>query len=412
MDSLTTIRKLKEHGTEVFFEKEAIWTFDSKGEMLLTILSSLSQEESRSISENVRWGQRKKFSDGRFSMPYSSFLGYDRGPDGTMVINEKQAELVRRIFRMYLQGYSPREIARILTEEGIKTIRGRDVWNPSSITGVLQNEKYKGDALLQKTYTRDFLSKKRRTNRGEVQQYYVKGSHPAIIPEETFALVQDEMERRRRGSASGISVFSSKIFCGECGAVFGSKVWHSNDKYRRVIWQCNAKFKDKKRCKTPHLSEDELKAAFLRVVNRVAADRDEILANLRLVQETIGETEELDADEVRMTQELTVVTGLVEEAIARNARIAQNQETYQQEFEELTRRYEDTRTRLEAVREKAHGKKSRARRIGMFIAAIENLPCEVKEFNDVTWTYMVDHVTVYAKNDIRFILNSGAEIRA
>lgn len=176
VDSLTTIRKLKEHGTEVFFEKEAIWTFDSKGEMLLTILSSLSQEESRSISENVRWGQRKKFSDGRFSMPYSSFLGYDRGPDGTMVINEKQAELVRRIFRMYLQGFSPREIAKTLTEEGIKTIRGKDVWNPSSITGILQNEKYKGDALLQKTYTRDFLSKKRKTNRGEVQQYYVKGS--------------------------------------------------------------------------------------------------------------------------------------------------------------------------------------------------------------------------------------------
>ena len=412
VDSLTTIRKLKEHGTEVFFEKEAIWTFDSKGEMLLTILSSLSQEESRSISENVRWGQRKKFSDGRFSMPYSSFLGYDRGPDGTLVINEKQAELVRRIFRMYLQGLSPREIARILTEEGIKTIKGKDVWNPSSITGILQNEKYKGDALLQKTYTRDFLSKKRKTNKGEVQQYYVKGSHPAIIKEETFELVQDEMERRRRGSASGISVFSSKIYCGECGSVFGSKVWHSNDKYRRVIWQCNAKFKDKKRCTTPHLSEDEIKAAFLRVVNRVAADRDEILANLRLVQESIGQTEELDADEVRLTQELTVITGLVEDAIARNARVAQNQETYQKEFEELTRRYEETRAKLEAVQENAHGKKSRARRIGMFIAAVENLPAEATEFNDVTWTYMVDQVTVYGKNDIRFTLNSGAEIRA
>lgn len=220
------------------------------------------------------------------------------------------------------------------------------------------------------------------------------------------------MERRRKGAASGISVFSSKIFCGECGAVFGSKVWHSNDKYRRVIWQCNAKFKDKKRCKTPHLSEDEIKAAFLRVVNRVAADREEILANLRLVQETIGETEELDADEVRLTQELTVITGLVEDTIARNARVAQNQQTYQQEFEELTRRYEDTREKLAEVQEKAHGKKSRARRIGMFIAAVENLPAEATEFNDVTWTYMVDHVTVYAKNDIRFTLNSGAEIRA
>ncbi len=412
VDSLSTIRELKEHNTEVFFEKENIWSFDSKGEVMLTILSSLSQEESRSISENVRWGQRKKFSDGRFSMPYSSFLGYDKGPDGTLVINEEQAEIVRRIFRLYLQGYSPREIAKTLTEEGIKTVTGKDVWNPGTIIGVLENEKYKGDALLQKTYTKDFLSKKRKTNKGEVQQYYVKGSHPAIIKEETFDLVQDEMERRRRGSASGISVFSSKIICGECGTAFGSKVWHSNDKYRRVIWQCNAKFKNKKRCKTPHLNEDELKAAFLRVANKVAADRDEILENLRFVQDSIGETEELDADEIRLTQELTVITGLVEDAINRNARVAQNQENYQKEFDELTHRYEETRAQLEAVQQQAHGKKSRSNKIGMFIAAVENLPNEVKEFNDVTWTYMVDHVTVYGKNDIRFTLNSGAEIKA
>jgi hypothetical protein len=136
------------------------------------------------------------------------------------------------------------------------------------------------------------------------------------------------------------------------------------------------------------------------VANKVAADRDEILENLRFVQDSIGETEELDADEIRLTQELTVITGLVEDAINRNARVAQNQENYQKEFDELTHRYEETRAQLEAVQQQAHGKKSRSNKIGMFIAAVENLLAEVKEFNDVTWTYMVDHVTVYGKNDV------------
>lgn len=138
VDSLTTIRKLKDHGTEVYFEKESIWTFDSKGEMLLTILSSLSQEESRSISENVKWGQRKKFSDGKFSMPYSRFLGYDRGDDGTMVINEEQAKIVRRIYGDFIAGLSPKAIANALTAEGIKTPCGKDKWGDSVVRSILK----------------------------------------------------------------------------------------------------------------------------------------------------------------------------------------------------------------------------------------------------------------------------------
>ena len=121
VDSLTTIRKLKEHGTEVFFEKENIWTFDSKGELLLTIMSSLAQEESRSISENVRWGQRKKFSDGKYSLNYKHFLGYDKGEDGRLVVNQEQAKIVRRIFGDFLAGLIPFQIAKALTAEGIPT---------------------------------------------------------------------------------------------------------------------------------------------------------------------------------------------------------------------------------------------------------------------------------------------------
>ena len=266
VDSLTAVRKLKEHGTEVYFEKEGIYTFDSKGELLITIMSSLAQEESRSISENVTWGQRKRFADGKVTLPYSSFLGYRKGPDGLPEIVPEEAELVRRIYKLFMQGKTAHAIGKILTSEGIPTPAGKAKWQSSTIESILQNEKYRGDARLQKKFTVDFLQKKMKVNEGEVPQYYVENSHPAIIDPEEWDLVQAEFSRRKAlGSRySAASVFSSMIFCGDCGSVYGSKVWHSTDKYRCIIWQCNNKFKGEHHCTTPHLYEKDIKALFLR----------------------------------------------------------------------------------------------------------------------------------------------------
>ena len=171
VDSLTTIRKLKEHGTECYFEKENIWTFDGKGELLLTIMSSLAQEESRSISENCTWGQRKRFQDGKVTVPFGRFLGYDRGEDGNLVLNEDEAQIIRRIYGLFLQGRSPYAIAKVLTSEGIPTPGKKKTWSASTVKSILTNEKYKGDALLQKVYTEDFLTKKKIKNDGPVPQY-------------------------------------------------------------------------------------------------------------------------------------------------------------------------------------------------------------------------------------------------
>ena len=188
VDSLTTVRALKDKGVEVFFEKENIWTLDSKGELLITIMSSLAQEESRSISENVTWGQRKRFSDGKVNMPFKNFLGYDRGPNGEPIINPEQAETVRRIYRRYLEGMSIPQIATALDADGVLTPRGKNRWSHTTIQSILTNEKYKGDTLLQKTFTVDFLTKTKKINEGEVPQYYVTGSHEAIIDPETWEL--------------------------------------------------------------------------------------------------------------------------------------------------------------------------------------------------------------------------------
>lgn len=162
---------------------------DSKGELLITIMSSLAQEESRSISENVTWGHRKRFSDGKVSMPYKHFLGYCKGKNGLPEIVEKEAAIVRRIYALFLEGKSPAAIARLLTEEGIKSPGKKANWRPNAVISILKNEKYKGDALLQKRFIVDFLNKKQKVNEGEVPQYYVQNSHPAIIRPEIFDVV-------------------------------------------------------------------------------------------------------------------------------------------------------------------------------------------------------------------------------
>ena len=177
VDSLTTVRKLKEKGVEVYFQKENIYTLDSKGELLITIMSSLAQEESRSISENVTWGQRKRFSDGKVSMPYKHFLGYRKGEDGEPEIVPEEAEVVRRIYRLFLEGQTPYGIKRILERAHVPTPAGKETWQTATILSILTNEKYKGDALLQKTFCTDFLTKKMKVNEGEVPQYYVENSH-------------------------------------------------------------------------------------------------------------------------------------------------------------------------------------------------------------------------------------------
>ena len=309
VDSLTTIRKLKEKGVEVFFEEQNIFTLDSKGELMLTIMSSLAQEESRSISENVTWGQRKRFADGKVSMPYKSFLGYRKGANGEPEIVEEEAAVVRRIYRMFLDGKTPFGIAQALMADNIPTPAGKSTWRTTTILSILSNEKYKGDALLQKTFCTDFLTKKMKVNEGEVPQYYVENSHPAIVSAEMFDLVQQELERRKAQSKqqNGTGIFSGKIMCGCCGNAYGSKVWHSNDQYRRVVWRCNAKYKNQEKCTTPHLTEDEIKAAFVSVMKRLITDKKAIIADCKMLIKQLTDCSSLEKEMEQLQVKMNVL---------------------------------------------------------------------------------------------------------
>ncbi|MGP1366108.1 MAG: recombinase family protein [Schwartzia sp. (in: firmicutes)] len=269
----------------------------------MTILSSLSQEEARSISENVTWGLRKKFADGKFSVGYSRFLGYDKGEDGNLAINEEQAKTVRLIFQLFLEGMMACRIAKELTVRHILTVTGKEKWNAKTIKGVLANEKYTGCAKIQKTFTPDFLTKKAVKNCGQVLSYFVEQSHPAIIGPALFEMVQKEMERRTRegGRYSGMIIFSGKIRCGECGSYFGAKVWHSTDKYRRTVYRCNNKY-DGQKCQTRHVTEEEIKTAFVKAFNCLVTERDEIIANARLVRQTLCDTTTLAEERAKLSR--------------------------------------------------------------------------------------------------------------
>lgn len=412
VDSLVTVRKLKEHHVEVFFEKENIFTFDSKGELLITIMSSLAQEESRSISENVTWGQRKRFADGKVTMPFKRFLGYDRGENGVPVINEKEAEVVRMIYSLYLQGKTAAGICKQLMSLGIPTPGGKTKWCQGTVMSILQNEKYKGDALLQKKFTVDFLTKKQKVNEGEIPQYYVEGSHPAIISAIDFDRVQAEIARRQGlgRSYSGSSVFASKLICGDCGGFYGKKVWHSTDAYRREVWRCNGKFCGEAKCETPTLTTENIQQMFLQAYNRLMGNREQVIQACEVMRSVVADCTELDAQIDALNKEIQVVAGLVSQCIKENASTQQSQEEYKKKYSRLEKRYEKAVEKLKAATAERDNRMQRDRDLRIFIGSIKEQSLVLESWNEGLWIDLLDCATVFADSRVVFRFKDGTEI--
>lgn len=271
VDTLQTVRELKAVGVEVRFEKENLHTFDPKCEMMLTIMSSLAQEESRSISENVRWGKQKSMRDGKVSLAYSRFLGYKKGADGRPEIVEEEAAIIRKIYDLFLSGKTINEIAAILTNMGVLTPAGRTKWSVSTVRSILSNEKYKGEALLQKTFTVDYLTKEVRKNNGEVPSVRVRNSYEPIIEPEVFDRVQSMLatSAKRRAKVRTKLPFAGKLICGDCGSFYGHKVWRLRSTGERYnVWYCNHKYDGDRACESPRLRDEEVKAAFEKMLQK------------------------------------------------------------------------------------------------------------------------------------------------
>ena len=425
VDTLTAIRKLKEHGVEVYFEEQNIYTLDGKGELLLTIMSSIAQEESLNISENVTWGIRKRFADGKVSMPYKRFMGYRRGEKGIPEIVEAEAKIVRGIFRRFLEGATSTMIAKELNGAGIpcparKSQLGEEEtgtekdkrkiarWSPSTVESILTNEKYKGDAILQKTYCTDYIQKTFVENDGsEIPKYYAQNSHPAIISSEVFDLAQMELEWRKslNGSYSGKSCFASRVVCGDCGAFYGSKVWHSTDIYRRVIWRCNGKYTGQKKCKTPYVTQEELEKAFVSVMQRVLREKDAIIAACRETLEDL-DTAELDAEVARLENEASCIAERLRKLVEENARVRIDQIGYQREYNALANEYDRVNSRIQAMEDRYQDKEKCRRKLEIFLGLLEKVEV-CKAFKPYTFATLVEKVVVGRDGRLEFFFRNG-----
>ncbi|AFM40367.1 site-specific recombinase, DNA invertase Pin [Desulfosporosinus acidiphilus SJ4] len=309
LDTLKYVRQLKEKGVAIFFEKEVVNTLDSKGEFLITLLGSLAQEESSNLSQITKMGISYRFQEGKVLVNHNKFLGYTKDEQGQLVIVPEEAEVVRRIYREFLDGKSPYKIASNLQKDGLITGAGGTKWYDSTVIGILKNVKYMGDALLQKTYTVDFLTKKRVKNTGHAAQYYVEDSHEAIISKEEFAAVQAEFERRanmRGYSKTGKSkftsdyAFSGKLFCGNCGSKFRRSKWGSG-KNLQIVWIC-INHQTGGDCDMKPVKEKALEQAFVRAMNRIIANKEAYLT-----EETTGpqfDFEAIDSKIDELQQEL------------------------------------------------------------------------------------------------------------
>lgn len=275
VDALTITRQLKSENIEVYFEKENISSMDAQAELIFTIMSSIAQEESRSISQNVRWGVLRSMEAGRVTLPWARFLGFEKGPDGLPQIVEEEAEVVRRIYRDYLSGETLHGIARSLERQKVKTASGKGRWTAEVVRHILTNEKYKGDAILQKTYTVDFLSKEIRVNNGERKQWYIRDSHDAIITPEAFQLVQAELKRRGRARGRYFpSPFSGNLYCGKCGAFCLHRTYFpdENSTRGRSVWACSRSGKEGGGCDVPMVGNRKLERAALIALNRLLGE--------------------------------------------------------------------------------------------------------------------------------------------
>ncbi len=348
------------------------------------------------------------FQSGKVSFAYSNFLGYKKVDDKIVVV-EKEAEIVKKIYSDFLvKGKTPTGIAKELKRLEIKTPSGKNNnWTTNNIISILTNEKYKGDALLQKTFTENYLDQTIVKNTGQVPQYYVENSHPAIIERDMWELVQVEMERRDRLGAkySATDIFSSKLVCSDCGGFYGKKKWHSNTSYERFVYQCNNKFdKNKDVCQTPHLREDEIKEKFIEAYNLTMKDKNRIKKDLKEVINLLTDTTEIEKEINKINEELVVVVELATKAIKENSKSDDSNET---KYQNLVDRHESLSLKLNRLTKEKNDKENKATKLKSFLSVMNKSDDKLSEWNEDVWMLMVENGIVNRDKSIMFKYNGS-----
>ena len=427
VDSLLTIRRLKEKNVAVVFEKEGVNTLDGTGEILITILSSLAQEESRNISENTRWGVVRKFEKGKVIVNHNKFMGYTKNENGDLVIVPKEAEIVRLVFRLYLEGYSAGKIAKYLEEQKIKTATGLERWHDTVVLKMLRNEKYMGDALLQKTYTVDFMTKKKVMNKGIVPQYYVEDDHEAIIPKDLFYRVQEELARRASVNKSAVtrekkknvkhsskSKYSSEyaltgiLLCGECGQEYRRVTWARNGK-KKIVWRCSNRLTNgTKNCKdSATLEEGILNRTVMEAIHRIACNDGNFASALRQnvirVIGSYGREQEPDEYDEKIKAKQEEMVSLIAENAATSSYTDEFDERYRRIAEEISTLKEE---QLEARRKKKLAE-SYDRRVQDMDDFLKQQTCQMPEFDNDLVRRLIANIKVVSADKLLIQFQSG-----
>ena len=425
VDCLNYVRALKELGIAVIFEKENMNTLEVDSEILITMLGAFAQSESESISANVRWGIRQTMKEGKATIQYKYLYGYRKGDDGKPEIIPDQAEVVRKIYDLFLSGTPVRGIQEYLNANSVPNINGESKWARSAIDSILTNEKYCGDVLLQKTYIDDCINKKVKKNTGQLPMYLVQNHHEGIISRETFDAAQAELARRSAGKSpskknapTGRSRYSSKyalsdrLYCGECGTRYQRCTWRNRDGSKRIVWRCVSRVDyGSKYCHdSPTLDEEPLHRAILAAINSTIKDKDNIVYNLKAAMEkelAPAAGQQLSLSEI--DNQLEQLNAEFSKVLA-EASESGDQAAYSDRFREIMQK----QTALKAQRDEIQGLLAESGKAAAHIEqcrqAAETTPATITEWDEALIRQVVESVTVETGGGIVVALKSGASI--
>ena len=424
VDCLKYVRMLRELNIDVFFEEQGIHSIDPGAEFYITIYGSIAQSESENISANVKWGKAQSAREGKVPFNYKRSIGYRKGDDGNPEIDPEQAAVVKLIYERFLAGDSFGGIAAYLAERNIPSPCGKETWGNGTIKSILSNEKYKGDAILNKTFTVDCLTKKVKVNNGERQKFYVENNHPAIIDSATFARVQEELARRagkrkvkQKGTTTEQGKYSSKyaltelLICGECGTPYRRCTWTASGK-KKIVWRCiNRLDFGKKYChNSPTIEESVLQEAIMEAIKNTAQRNTELLATLKLhVGMSLENLETEDrslAIQVRIAEINAEFKALLDTISADTSDISY----YEQRMGELSIEKQSLEAELKEYaysQERRDAAKSRMDEIATVIDALANHPMS---FDDRLVRQVFECVIVESKEEIKVVFKGGVEV--
>ena len=423
VDCLEYVRQLKDLGIGVIFEKENINTLTMTSEFMVALYGSFAQAESESISKNVSWGKEKAYLEGKVQFQYKYLLGYKKGTDGKPEIVPEEAEIVRLIYTLFLDGYSMTRIKKILENKGYLTAQGKKVWNESLIRSILKNEKYVGDALLQKTFTSDCITHKVVKNHGERPMYLVTDHHVPIVDRDTYNRVQQELARRsskrkvsdktttEQGKYSSKYALTELLICGHCGTPYRRTTWAARGK-KQIVWRCISRLEHgKKYCPdSPTIKEENLHQGIIKAINNYYSCRNDIArilkANIGTVLECQGQ-EEIIAAENRLKE----IDRARNELVGLIATGGCDEDKLDSEFEKLYEEEQSLSERLVLLKSKKQTSAETQAKLDKIIDMIEHEKFELETFDNVLIRKLIECVKVLNKAEILVIFKGGYEVR-